>query len=887
MEKRGLSESEAKKRLIQYGPNEIRDISKTTVAKILLRQIRNNFIVYLLLGAMAISFFVGKTITAYTILCVVLMVVGVGFVQEYKADRAIKALKKMILPLSLVIRDGKERDSPSSQLVPGDLLILRSGEKIPADCIILEESSLSVDEAILTGEAKEVHKEAAKNPRKPTEKNFLFMGSFIVSGKCTAQVINTGMNSRFGGIAGMISTAEKELPLQKKINKIASYMAIVAIVVSLLTGLLMIYQAETISSSFLISVLILIIALSVSAFPEGLPVVLITALAFGARRMAKQNAIVNRMSIIQTLGETTVICSDKTGTITRGEMTVRHIVFAGKKIEVSGVGYEVAGRFLLGQKEINPLHDPLLAALLKTAVLCNDSRIERTGEDHIYRGSGTPTEIALLILAAKAGIFKEDLSLSRREEIPFSSERKMMSILSDFEKKTSVFTKGAPEIILERCAFIQEQDKVIPLTDQERRRILRENQLMTSRTLRTLAFATKDLSSKTRKTGKSNSQDELEKDLVFLGLVGMEDPPRDGVKEAIALCQKAGIAVKMITGDNKETALAVAKEINLKGKVMEGKELEQLSDARLRKVINSIVIFARVQPEHKLRIVKALKSLGEIVTMTGDGVNDAPALKEAHIGVAMGKNGTDVSREAADLTLKDDNFITIVSAIKEGRTIFRNIKKFVTYQLSCNLTELLILFFGVLLAPFLGWQISLLLALQILFINLVTDNLPAITLGLNPASVDVMSEKPRKSADLLTGNLIKLLFFTGILIAFFVLTIFYLSFNIFQNDINLARSTALIALITTLLASAYNYRSFRKGVLTRSLFTNMYLFYASLISLAATVAIIYTPLNVIFETTPLSSKDWFLALLPAIAIVLIFDILKKINNKLQFFDFWK
>ncbi|MBI4151699.1 cation-transporting P-type ATPase [Candidatus Woesearchaeota archaeon] len=878
MEKRGLSASEARKRLQQYGLNEIREVSRTTIVKILLRQIRNNFIVYLLLGAVFISFFVGKDITAYTILFVIVMVIGVGFIQEYKADKAIKALKKMIFPVSIVIRDGKERDVPSLELVPGDIIILRSGEKVPADCLVLEEKDLVVNESILTGEAKEIRKEAMQSRKKTTEQNVLYMGSFIADGKCVAEVQHTGMNTRFGNIAKMISTAEKELPLQKKVNAVAKYMAIVALAVSILTGLLMVLQADSLTPAFLVSVLILIIALSVSAFPEGLPVVLITALAFGARRMAKQNAIVNRMSIIQTLGETTVICSDKTGTITKGEMTVRNVVVGGENISVSGIGYTSNGDFTLGNRLMKASAHPLLSQLLKAVVLCNDARIERTGENHFFRGIGTPTEVALLILAAKAGIFKDDLKFTRLEEIPFSSERKMMSVLCSLGKKRIVFVKGAPEMVLEKCSSVQKLSGVVPLSAREKQQLLAQNQQMTSRALRTLAIATKE---------RVSSQKDLDEELVFLGFVGMEDPPREAVKDAIAQCRAAGISVKMITGDNKETALAIASEINLHGKVMEGKELERLTESQLRKVISNISIFARVQPEHKLRIVKALKSLGEIVTMTGDGVNDAPALKEAHIGVAMGKAGTDVSREAADLILKDDNFNTIVSAIKEGRTIYRNIRKFVTYQLSCNLTELAILFFGVLLASVLGWQIPLLLALQILFINLVTDNLPAITLGLNPPSTDVMNETPRKGTELLSRNVFLLLFFTSGISAALILAVFYISFNIFGNEIDVARTTALVSLILLQIASAFNFRSFRKCFFSRSLFTNKYLFFASLISLAATFLILYTPLNQIFETVPLLVVDWILAGSAGLILIIVFDVLKMINNRMRFFDFWK
>lgn len=911
MEKRGLTEAEVLKRRQQYGLNEIKEISRLNAFKIFLRQIKSNFIVYLLFGAMLLSFFVGKAVTAYVILFVIVMVIGVGFVQEYKADKAIKTLKKMIVPISIAIRDGKEKDLPSSELVPDDIIVLRSGEKVPADCIIIEAKELLVDEAVLTGESKEVRKEPAAdkmlverstktdlkinveknslpNHQKNSERNFLFMGSFIISGRCVAKVIRTGMDTRFGKIAALISTAEKELPLQKKVNKIAKYMVIVALVVSVLTGLLMLFHSQDFSYSFLASVLVLIIALSVSAFPEGLPVVLIVSLAFGARHMAKQNAIVNRMSIIQTLGETTVICSDKTGTITKGEMTVRQIFTDEKIIEVEGAGYEAKGRFLFGEQELKPLSrtnfnsnlnhnsnstNSVLFSLLKAAVLCNDSRIERTGENHLYRGVGTPTEVALLILGAKAGIFKDDLKFTRREEIPFTSERKMMSVLCAEEKKVSVFVKGAPEIVLDKCRFIQKQKGIFPLNGLERQKIKKAIQAMTAKTFRTLALARKE---------KINGI--LEENLIFLGLVGMEDPPREGVKEAIAHCQQAGIEVKMITGDNKETAAAIAQEVHLAGKVMDGQELDAIPDAKLLKIIKQFTIFARVRPEHKLRIVRALKSCGEIVTMTGDGVNDAPALKEAHIGVAMGRSGTDVSREVADLTLKDDNFTTIVTAIEEGRTIFRNIKKFVTYQLSCNLTELLVLFLGVLFAPLLGWQIPLLLAIQILFVNLVTDNLPAITLGLNPPSNDVMLEKPRKGAELLTKEMLTLLFFTGILIAFFVMSVFYISFNVFQEDGKIARTVALVSLILLEIASAFNFRSFRKGVLNRSPLANIYLFYASLISIGATIAIIHTPLNKIFETASLSLSGWILALAPAVALIIIFDILKFINNKIRLFN---
>jgi len=875
LKERGLTNKEAGKRLEKYGLNEIKDISKTTPLKILLRQIKSNFIVYLLTLAMLISFFVGKSVTAYTILAIIFMVVVVGFIQEYRAEKSIAALKNMLVPVSIVIRDGKEQEVQSVNIVPGEILILRNGEKIPADCLLIEEKELRVNEAVLTGESKEISKKIGSE-KKYSDENLVFMGTYIVNGRCVAKVMHTGMNTKFGKIAGLISSTEKELPLQKKVNKIAKYMVILAIVISVLTGLIMLSRSTALNEETILNILILVIALAVSAFPEGFPVVLITTLATGAHHMAKKNAIVNRMSIIETLGETTVICSDKTGTITKGEMTVRK-VFANNTIyDVTGTGYEGKGDFLHNNKKIDTNKEHTLKNLIYNAVLCNDSIIERTGNDMEFRAIGSPTESALSVMGVKAGLFKEDIKFSRIQEIPFNSERKMMSVLCQLDGEKVVYSKGALEYLIKKCKFVQRTKIISRLTEIEKKKILELNKKMTSDCLRTIAFAYKKIN--------TFAKDHFEEDLVFLGFAGMEDPAREEVKEAISQCFSAGIKVKMITGDNKETALSIAEEIGLRGKIIEGDELDNLSDDELTKVIGTISIFARVRPEHKLRIVKALKFNGEIVTMTGDGVNDAPALKEAHIGIAMGKNGTDVSRSVADLTLKDDNFSTIVSAIREGRTIFKNIRKFSTYQLSCNFAELSILFVGVLLSPFLGWQIPILLALQILFMNLVTDNLPAITLGLNSSSSDSMAEPPRKKSEILNKNLLILLFFTGSLLAILVLSSYFLVFNVIGGTHEYARTVALFSLIGLEIASAYNFRSYRKGVLNRGLMVNPYLFYASVISLIATFAIIYSPLNKVFETVPLRIDGLIIAVLLSLFLVLIFDLLKYANNRKKFFD---
>ncbi|MDD5699983.1 MAG: cation-transporting P-type ATPase [Candidatus Nanoarchaeia archaeon] len=874
MNERGLTSREAKRKLAEFGYNELKETRLASPFQIFLRQIKGNFMIYFLLAAMILSFLVGKAITAYTILGDVILVIVVGFVQEYKAEKVIKSLRSMIMPVSIVIRDGVEKEVPSKELVTGDIVVLRQGEKIPADCFILEEKNIMTDESILTGESKPVEKSALRDD-KYADRNMLFMGTFIVNGRCVAQVSNTGMNTKFGQISSMISTAEKELPLQKKMNKITRFIAIVAVAFSLLTGTFMLL-GKPITQNLFFDAVILFIALTVSAFPEGFPVVMITALSSGAYRMAKKNAIVNRMSIIETLGDTTVICSDKTGTITKGEMTVRKIFADGRIFDVSGVGYKGEGKFCHDDEKINPGKESVLDLLLKASVMCNDANIQRTGEDKDYHVLGTPTEGALLIAASKAEIYSEDLKFSREEEIPFSSERKIMSVLCSYNREKYVFSKGASEILIQKCKFIQRHDGIFRITEKEREKILEINRQMNSRGLRTLGIACKKV--------KTFEKDHFEEDLVLLGIAGMEDPPREEVRESIQLCLNSGIKVKMITGDNRETAIAIASQIGLRGRVLEGKQLDTMTEQELARIVDTIVIFSRVRPEHKLKIVKALKINGEIVTMTGDGVNDAPALKESHIGVAMGKTGTDVSREVSDLILKDDNFATIVEAIKEGRTIFKNIRKFVSYQLSCSYAELFIVSIGLLLAPLFGWQVPLLLAMQILFMNLVTDDFPAIMLSLTPASLDVMEEKPRKKREILNKSLVIWFVIAGFFQMSLTILAFYLAHNVLGQSFEAARTTAMLTLIIMQITNAYNFVSFRRAVNLKTFIVNKYLFWASVISLTATAIIIYTPVNIIFETAPVSFTDWLIAMAAGLIIILVFNLLKYLNKKKKWFE---
>lgn len=870
MEQRGLSTTEAQNRLAQYGSNELRDVGRVSPWTILLRQIKNNFVIYLLVVAAVLSFTVEKSITGWTLLFIIGLVIVLGFFQEYRAERAIGALKQMITPVSIVIRDGIQREILSRELVPGDVIVLRTGERIPADCVIIESNELKANESILTGESAEVEKVMASSLVSTESKHMLFMGTYVVHGRALVQIAATGMKTRFGSIAGMISHEEKTLPLQDKINHLSKYTVVIALIFSVLVGLIELAHARVIAPSVLIEIILVVIALAVSAFPESFPVVLMTTLSAGAYRMARQNAIVNRMSVIETLGETTVICSDKTGTLTRGEMTAKRVVADGTSFAITGIGYTGEGSFFVNEQQADVRKHIVLRQLCEAAVLCNDASIARTGEDLLYHVTGTPTEAALLIMAAKAGIHADDLKTERVAEVPFSSERKLMSVLVKQARETRMYVKGAPELIIARCSKVQRANGVFTLTKKERDTFLSQIRSLNAQAYRTLAFAYKKQSS------LKGAADERE--LVLLGLVALEDPPREEVIAALQQCTRAGIAVKMITGDNQETAVSIAAQIGLSGPVLTGADMDALSDELLVTRVQETTIFARVRPEHKLRIVNALKALGEVVTMTGDGVNDAPALKAAHIGVAMGKSGTDVSRSVADITLKDDNFATIVNAIREGRTIFNNMRKFVTYQFSCNYAEIMVLFLAVLF----GLPLPL-VAIQILFMNLVTDDIPAITLGLNPSSDDVMTHKPRRKKHILSKDHITMLIIAGTIMGTGTLSVFLLMLN--QGaSVYSARTTALVCLIFFEVVGAFSFRSFRKGTFTRSLFSNTYLVYASLISLAATWLIIYTPLRIFFETTPISWQAWLLAFAPSLFLVAVFDILKALNARKQF---WK
>jgi Ca2+-transporting ATPase len=863
---KGLSQEEAKKRLQEYGYNELKERKRISALEIFLNQFKDIFVIMLLI-AVFISVGIGwyeikakpetSFLEAYAdaiaIGGIVVLNAIVGFTQEYRSEKALEAMKKLTAPKARVIRDGKEIIIDAKEVVPGDILVLEAGDRIAADGILLETAELEVNEAILTGESTPVRKKVGKaKPDTPVaeRKNCVFMATHVTYGRGKALVTSTGMKTEFGKIAEKVQEIEEEeTPLKKKLDDFAKKLGKFIIFICIIIFALELYEVffvlkvrkigEIISNT--IDAFMTSVALAVSAVPEGLPAVVTVTLALGARELAKRNAIIRRLSSAETLGAVTVICSDKTGTLTKGEMTVRKIYVNDKIVEVTGVGYEGKGEFLLDGKKFDPKNIELL---LRIGCLCNNAS---------YDGKtimGDPTEGALIVAAAKAGMKKEDLEneFKRIHEIPFSSERKRMTTVHLIDKKKFAYVKGAPEIILERCDYIWKDGKIEKLEKKEKEKILKVNEEMASQALRVLGFAFKELPEK--------FEDETaEKGLVFVGLMGMIDPPREEAKEANKKCQEAGIKTIMITGDHKLTAVAIAKEIGmLDGKVLTGEELDKLSDEEFEKIVEEVRVYARVSPEHKLRIVRALKKKGHIVAMTGDGVNDAPALKQADIGIAMGITGTDVTKEASDMVLADDNFATIVKAVEGGRGIYDNIRKFVFFLLRCNFDELGIIGIFALL----GLPLPL-NAAMILWINLVTDGAPAIALSMDPPEEDLMKRKPRDPKEgILHGRFAQIL--ASFITQFFgTAFIFCLSYYVWKEPLKEAMTMAFMQATFQELFTVWNCRSEKRSVFRYSPLTNKYLVIAVISSFALTLMLCYVPVfQVMFGTVPLTIQDLIL-----------------------------
>lgn len=800
----GLTDDAVKKRIEKYGYNELKKEEGTSPFKLFLNQFKNILIIILLV-ATGLSALVGEILDAGLILVIVLFCAVLGFVQEYRAERALEALKKMLSPMSTVLRGGKEDKVPSKELVPGDILLLEAGDKIPADARLIENYSLRCDEAPLTGESVPVGKDIkalSENVRVNDRKNTIFTGTTVTYGRGKAAIIATGMDTEFGKIAKEVTSVEaEETPLEKRTKEIGKWLGIIAFgICFLVASISVVREAMTgkVDLPFIITMVMFAVSLAVAAVPEALAAIVTGALAIGMHQMAKRNALVRKMPAVETLGCTTVICSDKTGTLTKGEMTIRKMYSAGKTIEVSGTGYAPVGEI----KGADVKKDMHLQMLLKGGCLCNDSDLyEKEGKWLI---KGDPTEGAFVVTAAKAGLHIREMKLDnpRVEEIPFSSERKRMTTIHQMKDgKRMAFIKGAPERILERCVSISSDSGVKSITSEDKTKILKVNEEMAKDALRVLAVAYRELPDKI-----TYSEDAVESEMVFLGLVGMIDPPREEAIEATRVCKEVGIKPVMITGDHKLTAVAIAKEIGIYkegDKVFTGEELEKISEEELEKIVDQVSVYARVSPMDKLKIVKAWKKRGEVVAMTGDGVNDAPALKHADIGVAMGITGTEVTKEAADMVLSDDNFATIVKAIERGRWIYDNIKKYLTFLLRCNITEVIVIG-GVVLI--LGPEFLPLLPAAILFINLATDGLPALALGVAPPDPDIMQRPPRDPKESVFSWDVKAFILMALLIE---IPFFFFIFFHDMKDLAHARTEIFFLFIIIELIIVFNFRSMR------------------------------------------------------------------------------
>ena len=802
----GLTVAEAGRRLQTHGYNELKKETKASPFILYLNQFKNTLIIILAVATI-LSAIIGDLVDAGIILAIIVFCALLGFVQEYRAERALDALKKMLTPTIAVLRGGREEKIPSKELVPGDIMLLEAGDKIPADGRLIESHSMQCDEAPLTGESFPVEKDLKVLPEAVPlgdRKNMVFTGTAVSYGRGKAVVTDTGSKTEFGKIAAELATVSQEKsPLEKRTEEIGKWLGIIAVSACVLVVVISVIR-EAIGGSldlqFILMMLMFAIALAVAAVPEALPAIVTGALAIGMREMAKRNALVRKMPAVETLGCTTVICSDKTGTLTRGEMTVRRIFGSGKSAEVSGVGYAPEGG-------LSPAsNNSSLNMLFTGGILCNDSTLwEAEGKWSI---KGDPTEAALVVLAGKAGLGWEKIrkQCPRIGEFPFSSDRKRMTTIHTMaDGKRRAFMKGAPEVILDRCSSLLSGDEIKSFDDSERKKILSVNEEMATAALRVLAISYRDLPE-----ADEYKEDLVEKDLVFLGLFGMMDPPREEAVEAVRVCRQVAIKPIMITGDHKLTALAVAKELGIHREgdlVFTGEDLSKIDDAEYERIVDKISVYARVSPLDKLKIVKAWKNRGEIVAMTGDGVNDAPALKHADIGIAMGITGTEVAKEAADIVLSDDNFATIVSAIERGRWIYDNIKKYLTYLLRANITEVVVLG-GVVLI--MGPDFLPLLPAAILYINLATDGLPALALGVAPADPDIMQRPPRNPRESIFSKDIRMLILMAILIE---CPIFLWMFFSAQPDMEYARTLVFFMFVFIELIIAVNFRSLRYSLI--------------------------------------------------------------------------
>ncbi len=838
----GIAPSEAQRRLQTYGYNELKEKKRASPVILFLNQFKS-FLVLILIIAAVISYVIDNVVDAVLIVIIIVANAILGFIQEFKAEKTLESLRKLSAPQAEVIRNGEERMINARELVPGDILLVREGDKIPADARIIEIANLKVDESSLTGESIPISKtdKVLGDVVLSDRKNMVYTGTVVTYGRAKGVVVNTGMNSEIGQIATLIETAEEETPLQSKVNVFGKWLGLITVAIAVISGGIGIVKGYPIHDMFLTSA-----ALAVAAVPEGLPALLTITLAIGVQIMGKQKAFVRKLSAVETLGSTTIILADKTGTMTTNEMTVEKIFVNAQEISVSGNGFNPTGEFSIKGKSFNPSKNNELMTALTISALCNDAVLSKNGDK--WKIIGDPTEGALITVAKKAEIDSKELSKKypRINEIPFSSDRKMMSTAHEVNKKFFVYTKGAPEILLSKCNRILRNSREMKLSQLWKDDILSIMKDYASNGLRVLGVAYKET--------KSTAEKEMEKDLIFVGLIGMMDPPRSEVKEAIKICNGAGIRVVMITGDHRDTAVAIAKNIGLMdgGKVLTGEELDKMSDQQLEKIADEVEVYARVSPAHKSKIVKMFKKKGHVAAVTGDGINDAPALKNAHIGVAMGIKGTDVAKEASEMVLADDNFATIVKAVEEGRGIYDNIRKFIRYMLSANFGEVIIISLAILL----GLPLPL-LPIQLLWINLVTDGLPALALGFDTKEKDIMRRKPRDPKEGILSKLVPFMIGGGILFGLSGLVLFYEEYT--NGTLEKARTIAFSAVVMFELLFVFNCRSETNPIWKTNIFSNKFLLASVILGLLLQIALVYIPFfNTIFKTVPLNLVDWLI-----------------------------
>ncbi|PWX47379.1 calcium-transporting P-type ATPase, PMR1-type [Clostridium perfringens] len=847
-EKNGLSSTEALRRLEKYGKNKLETKKKKTLFKQFLSQLKD-VMIYILIIAAIISAFLGEISDALIILLVIIINTVIGVIQESKAEKALDALKELSTPKALVKRDGSLKEILSEDIVPGDIVIIDAGRYIPGDLRLIDTANLKIEESAFTGESVPSEKDASFLPDKEIpigdQNNMAFMSTLATYGRGVGVVVGTGMNTEIGKIAKMIEQEENdETPLQKKLSELGKILGFLAVGICILIFIISFFQGRDLLEMFLTS-----ISLAVAAIPEGLPAIVAIVLALGVQRMVKKNAIIRKLPAVETLGSVSIICSDKTGTLTQNKMTVTTVYTNDSYIKES---------------EFN-LNDNESKLLVDCMVLCNDATYSEKSQ------TGDPTEIALLESPFKLNILKEKLEkeFKRIDEIPFDSDRKLMTTVNLVDdKKARVFTKGALDSILSICNKISINGKLLDFTKEYKAKVLENSNIMSDKALRVLAFAYKDIS-------KENIVlDSLEKDLVFIGMVGMIDPPRLEVKDSIKLCKSAGITPVMITGDHKNTAFAIANELGIAEDISQaitGHEIDRFKEEEFNEKIINYRVFARVSPEHKVKIVKAFKSHGNIVSMTGDGVNDAPSLKAADIGVAMGITGTDVSKGASDMILTDDNFSTIVSAVEEGRKIYLNIKKSIVFLLSCNLGEILTLFTAILL----NWN-SPLQPIHILWVNLITDSFPALALGVDKTKEDVMNNPPRnpKESIFIKSDKIQLII-NGVLIGGITLFAFKLGERLYADSLIHAQTMAFVVLSVSQLFLSLSLRSNTKSAFSLGIFSNKYLVYSILLGIFLQVIIISISFIAnIFKVTPLLLYDWIVVILVSLIPFAINEILK-------------